>query len=175
MCIVYMAFENDVDMARISKLLSWNNITIQEPIIEHNNFKWIDVISENLIRRNICCFGKYHDVYHSEENQKDFARLSELFPTWSSEQKSDFIEFNQIYYEEIKRWYQFDAEWWLVCLKALVTEFHTVQVVYTKGEEIKDFTKMDAMEKLITPLDKLKENTLLYLPHLTLLIIKDVL
>ena len=57
MCVVYLAWESNIAMERLEKVLQWHSVTVEGKAIHQNKF-FAEIHSENLVRRDLCCFGK---------------------------------------------------------------------------------------------------------------------
>lgn len=171
MCMVYLAWESDIAMERLEKVLQWHSVTVEGQAIQQNHFSFAEIHSENLVRRDLCCFGKSGLVYY-KENLPGRIQTFQSMTSLSNRQKEDIIRCDVIQLENDKRWQLFDAEWWLACMRTLVDEFDTMGLLYTFGEKLSDFSPVLSNPKQTVSAQELCVDTFLYLPEKSILEIK---
>ena len=171
MCVVYLAWESDINIERLKTLLQWHSISVGKKVIQQSSRNLLQIESENLNRRSLCSFGKYGLVYY-EDNFPGRMQMFQSMSSLSNHQKQDIIQHDVIGLEKDKRWQLFDAEWWLACMRTLVDEFDTMGILYTFGDELSDFSSVLSKPKHTVSVQELCVDTLLYLPEKTILEIK---
>ena len=172
MCVVYLEWESNIDMERLEKVLQWHSVTVEGSDIRQNKYSFAEIDSENLIRRNLCCFGRHWLVHYSPQSLEQHIEQLKIISSMTDVQRENLAKAEIIHEEYTKRWQLFDAEWWLACIRTLVDEFDTMGILYTFGKKLSDFSSVLSKPKHTVSVQELCVDTLLYLPEKTILEIK---
>lgn len=172
MCVVYLEWESDIAIDRLEKTLQWHLVTVDRAVMQQGSHWLLEITSENLIRRNLCCFGRHWLVHYSPQSLKQHIEQLQIISSMTDAQREDLAKAEIINEEYTKRWQLFDAEWWLACMRTLVDEFDTMGILYTFGEELSDFSSTLSKPKHTVSIQELCVDTFLYLPEKTILEIK---
>ena len=169
MCVVYLAWESNIDVERLEKALQWHHVTVVKPTMQQGNLSLMEIGSENLLRRNLCCFGRHRIVYAPPKSLQQYMEELQINTSMSDAQREEVANAHFINAAYRKRWQRFDAEWWLACMKTLVDEFENMGIFYTFGEELEEFTTVLSKPKQTVCIQDMSADTLFYLPERTIL------
>ena len=163
-------FKAEVQRDALEVLMKRHFIQMNSGVKQIDNYSTLNIVSDNLSRRCLCCFGHYQDVYFHNKLVEQKQGLS-LMPL-SHDMMMEQSERIRVQCERERRWNLLDADEWISFFQDVVKAMHSIGLVYF-NEPFDCLFSLAELSQQSLFINNLTADTLLYLDPGVQLIVHD--